>query len=46
MTKNNSVKRALRFFDRFTLFTMNGSSPYNSPYTGQISRVMSGPRVF
>jgi len=46
MTKKHPVKRALRFFDRFTLFTMNSSSPYDSPYTSQISRVMSGPRVF
>lgn len=41
-----SVKRALRAFDRFTLFTLNPRSPYDSPYTSQITRTMNGPRVF
>jgi hypothetical protein len=46
MSTKNPVRRALRFLDLFTLGTARSTSPYETPYTGQISRVMSGPRVF
>ena len=42
----NPVRRALRFLNVLTLGTARATSPYETPYTGQISRVMSGPRVF
>jgi hypothetical protein len=45
IARAHPVRRVLRALDLFTLVTMNPTSPYNTPYTGQISRVVSGQRV-
>ena len=45
MNKLHPVRRVFRALNRLTLSTLN-ASPYDNPYTGNISRVMSGPRVF
>jgi hypothetical protein len=40
------VRRALRAFDRFTLLTLNAPDHHQDPYTNQMRRTVSSPRVF
>lgn len=40
------LRRALRAFDRFTLLTLNAPNPHENPYTDQMRRTVSAPRVF
>ena len=44
--RNHPLRRALRLFDVFTRSSANPTSLYDNPYTGQIGKAMSGPRVF
>jgi len=48
MSKHTSrLRRALRLADRLTLLTLNSPSPYDTtPYTNQMRRTVSSPRVF
>jgi hypothetical protein len=39
------IRRVVHTINQFTLVTMNPTSPFSTPYTGQISKVLNGPRV-
>lgn len=39
------VRRALRAVDRFTLLTLNAPNHRENPYTDQMRRTVSTPRV-
>jgi hypothetical protein len=45
-TQISPMRRALRALNLFTLVTLNPTSPYDTPYTGQITKVLNGHRVF
>lgn len=39
------LRKALRLRDRFTLLTLNAPNPHSAPYTDQMRRMGSNPRV-
>jgi hypothetical protein len=46
MTTLHPIRRALRVLNLFTLVSLNPPSPYATPYTTQMIRQNTGPRVF
>ncbi len=40
------IQRVRRVLDLFSSVTLNQSSPYDQPYTQQMTKGPAGPRVF